>query len=163
AAVRRADSLSLDSLWTWDHLLPVNASPDAPVLEGWAQISAWAAISRNPTVGLMVGANTLRHPAIVAKAAVTVDHISNGRCVLGLGAGSQSGEHRVHGISDGALDGQRFAWLEEAIETIRGLLSGESVSSRPDGHYHLSGARHAPLPVRGPGRLPILIGGSGAR
>jgi alkanesulfonate monooxygenase SsuD/methylene tetrahydromethanopterin reductase-like flavin-dependent oxidoreductase (luciferase family) len=163
SAVVRADSLGLDSLWTWDHLMPVNASPHEPVLEGWALLAAWAAITRHPTVGLMVGANTLRHPGVVAKSAVTVDHISNGRCVLGLGAGSQPKEHHLHGIPHGALRGERFSWLEEAIEAIRALLAGKDVRSLANAHYQFAGARHAPAPVRGSGRLPILVGGSGAR
>jgi alkanesulfonate monooxygenase SsuD/methylene tetrahydromethanopterin reductase-like flavin-dependent oxidoreductase (luciferase family) len=158
-----ADAVQLDSLWTWDHLLPVDGPPNQPVFEGWALLAAWAAITRHPTVGLMVGANTLRHPAVVAKAAVTVDHISQGRVILGLGAGSSALEHRAHGIPSGEARGERFAWLEEAIQIIKGLVGGREVTSDPGSHYELAGARHYPTPVRGLGQLRVLVGGSGAR
>lgn len=162
-AVRFADELRLDSLWTWDHLLPINGPIDQPVFEAWATISAWAATTRYPTVGLMVGANTLRHPAVVAKAAVTVDHISNGRCILGLGAGSSELEHRLHGIPSGSSPGERVGWLEESVSAIRSLLAGGEVASSGGTHYAFAGVKHQPAPMLGLGRLRILIGGSGQR
>lgn len=162
AVVTLADTLAYDSLWTWDHLYATD-DPRQSIFEGWTTVAAWGAATSRPTVGLLVGANTLRHPAIVAKAAVTVDHITGGRCVLGLGAGWRPREHGDHGLAFGSGFGERLGWLEESVAAIRGLTAGESVSSPESGAYRFAGARHSPLPVRGAGRLPILIGGGGER
>lgn len=157
-----ADGLGYDSLWTWDHLYG-HDDPDQAILEGWTTIAAIAAVTERTSVGLLVGANTLRDPALVAKMAVTVDHVSGGRIVLGLGAGWRPGEHRDHGIAFGSGFGERIDWLEESVDAISGLLAGEVVSSPLHGRYALHEAHHRPLPVRGPGRIPLLIGGGGER
>jgi alkanesulfonate monooxygenase SsuD/methylene tetrahydromethanopterin reductase-like flavin-dependent oxidoreductase (luciferase family) len=157
-----ADRVGFDSLWTWDHLYGTD-DPEHSIYEGWTTVAAWAALTSNATVGLLVGANTFRNPGLVAKSAVTVDHISGGRCVLGLGAGWRPGEHLDHGIELGRGPGQRLGWLEESVAIIKGLLAGETVSSPPGGHYAVRGASHRPPPIRGPGRIPILVGGGGER
>ncbi len=157
-----ADRLGYDSLWTWDHLYGYD-DPDCPIVEGWTTVAAWGALTTRPTVGLLVCANTLRNPAVVAKSAVTVDHVTGGRCVLGLGSGWRPREHTDHGIPFGAGFGERLDWLEEAIRLIRGLFRGEVVSSPPGGRYDFQGASHRPLPIRGAGRLPILVGGGGEK
>ncbi|MBA2631864.1 MAG: LLM class flavin-dependent oxidoreductase [Chloroflexi bacterium] len=82
AAGIRADSLGYDSLWTWDHLYPIVGSHEGPIFEGWLTLAAWAEATERATIGLMVGANTFRNPALVAKLATTLDHISGGRAVL---------------------------------------------------------------------------------
>ncbi|TMB84605.1 MAG: LLM class flavin-dependent oxidoreductase, partial [Chloroflexi bacterium] len=74
-----ADRLGYDDLWTWDHLYPIVGSPDGPMFEGWLSLAAWAEATQHAHIGLMVGANTFRNPALVAKMATTLDHISNGR------------------------------------------------------------------------------------
>ena len=160
--VRAADRLGYDSLWTWDHLYGTD-DPRQSIFEGWTTIAGWAAITTRPTIGLLVGANTLRNPALVAKSAVTVDHISDGRCILGLGSGWRPREHEDHGIPFGAGFGERLDWLGESIVLIHGLLKGKTVSSSVDDHYAFRDATHLPLPHRGAGRLPILIGGGGER
>lgn len=160
--VTRADALGYDSLWTWDHLYGTD-DPRQSIVEGWTTIAAWAALTSGPTVGLLVGANTLRNPGLVAKSAVTVDHVSGGRLVLGLGSGWRPREHVDHGIPFGSGFGERLDWLEESVVLIRGLLAGETVSSPPAGHYGFADATHRPLPARGPGAIPILIGGGGER
>jgi alkanesulfonate monooxygenase SsuD/methylene tetrahydromethanopterin reductase-like flavin-dependent oxidoreductase (luciferase family) len=157
-----ADSLGYDSLWTWDHLYGTD-DPRQSIVEGWTTIAGWAAFTARPTVGLLVGANTLRNPGLVAKSAVTVDHISGGRCILGLGSGWRPREHEDHGIPFGSGFGERLDWLGESVALIRGLLAGETVSSLPGSHYAFREATHLPLPSRGAGRLPILIGGGGER
>ena len=98
--VRRAEALGYDSLWTWDHLYGTD-DPSQRIFEGWNTIGAWAVMTSRPTIGLLVGANTFRNPGLVAKSAVTVDHISGGRCILGLGAGWRPREHHDHGIAFG--------------------------------------------------------------
>lgn len=158
----RADALGYESLWTWDHLYG-HDNPRQTIFEGWTSIAAIGALTSRASVGLLVGANTLRNPAIVAKMAVTLDHITGGRAVLGLGSGWRPREHRDHGIAFGSRPGERLIWLGEALQLIRGLLRGETVSSPPGGHYAFADASHRPLPVGGPGELPILIGGGGER
>jgi alkanesulfonate monooxygenase SsuD/methylene tetrahydromethanopterin reductase-like flavin-dependent oxidoreductase (luciferase family) len=158
----RADSLGYDSLWTWDHLYATD-DPRQSIVEGWTTIAAWAAITSRPTIGLLVGANTLRNPGLVAKSAVTVDHVSAGRCILGLGSGWRPREHQDHGVPFGSGFGERLDWLGESLTLLRGLLAGETVSSPPGSHYTFRETRHVPLPYRGAGRLSILIGGGGER
>jgi alkanesulfonate monooxygenase SsuD/methylene tetrahydromethanopterin reductase-like flavin-dependent oxidoreductase (luciferase family) len=161
AVVRRADQLGYDSVWSWDHLLGIGADARQPVYEAWATVAAWATITQRATVGLLVSANTFRNPGLVAKSAVTVDHISGGRFVLGLGAAYRELEHRTFGFDFGSGFGQRLAWLDESVSAVRRLLAGETVTSRPDGHYRLVEASTRPLPVRGAGTIPILIPGAG--
>src|ERR1700704_568438 len=97
-AGKTADRLGYHSLWTWDHLYPIVGSPNGPILEGWLTITAWAMATKRVTVGLMVGANTFREPAVVAKLATTLDHISGGRAVLGIGAAWFETEHEAFGL-----------------------------------------------------------------
>ena len=147
-----------ESLWTSDHLLSPTGPPERPVLDGWSVITAIGALTHRPRVGLIVSANTLRHPALVAKMSVTLDHISGGRAVCGLGAGWAEHEHRVHGIDFGKSPGDRIDRLRDATQIVRGLLDGRSVDFA-GGWYKLGGARHAPAPIQK--HLPILIGGEG--
>jgi alkanesulfonate monooxygenase SsuD/methylene tetrahydromethanopterin reductase-like flavin-dependent oxidoreductase (luciferase family) len=79
AAGQRVDRLGYDSLWTWDHLYPIVGSHEGPIFEGWLAITGWAATTERVRIGLMVGANTFRNPALTAKMATTFDHISGGR------------------------------------------------------------------------------------
>jgi len=128
-----------------------------PMLEGWTTIAAIAALIPDVRIGLMVGGNTYRHPAVVAKMAVTVDHISNGRAVIGIGAGWQLNEHQRYGIELGSV-GQRSDKLEEACQVIRAMLTGGRVNY--DGtHYQLVDAPAEPAPIQSP--LPLLVGGRG--
>jgi alkanesulfonate monooxygenase SsuD/methylene tetrahydromethanopterin reductase-like flavin-dependent oxidoreductase (luciferase family) len=163
AVVRRADALGFDSLWVWDHLVGIGREGRQDVFEAWTTVAAWAATTSRATVGLLVGANTLRNPGLVAKSAVTVDHISGGRFVLGLGAAYRALEHEVHGIDFGSGFRDRHAWLDESVGAIKKLLAGEVMTSPPGGHYRFAGASHLPAPSRGPGTIPILIPGGGER
>ena len=159
AAGVRADQLGYDSLWTWDHLYPIVGSDDGPILEGWLTLAAWAKATSRVTLGLMVGANTFRNPALVAKMATTLDHISRGRAVLGIGGAWFETEHVAYGVEFGESPGERLRWLEEAVQIMRGMLHGE----RPSGsrYYATRGVRNDPPPVQD--RLPLLIGGGGER
>ena len=161
--VQRADELAFDSLWTWDHLIGIGAEGRQRVFEAWTTIAAWAALTTRSTLGLLVCANTFRNPGLVAKSAVTVDHISGGRFVLGLGAAYRELEHCTHGIEFGSGFGERLDWLQESVSVIRMLLAGETVTSEPAARYRFLEAAHQPLPVRGPGAIPILIPGGGER
>ena len=155
----RADRLGFDSLWTWDHLYPIVGDHEGPIFEGWSVLAAWAEATERATVGLMVGANTFRNPALVAKTVTTLDHISNGRAVLGIGGAWFETEHRGLGIEFGGSPGERLRWLDEAAQVMRGMLHGE----RPSGsrYYSAKDALNLPAPVQP--HLPILIGGGGEK
>lgn len=160
-AARRVDRLGYDSLWTWDHLYAIFGDPHQPIFEGWGMLHAWAMATERVRLGLMVGANTFRNPGHVAKLAATLDHVSGGRAILGLGGAWMELEHTAHGIDFGSGFGQRLDWLEESVAACRALLDGEPVTSEPGSRYAFQGLRHAPLPVQD--HLPILIGGNGRK
>lgn len=159
-AVRAAEDAGFDSVWVDDHLLNDEGDPDEPKLEGWTTLAALAAITSRVRLGLLVGANTLRNPGLIAKMAVTLDEISGGRVVLGLGAGWMEREHRAFGFDFGATPGERLDRLDESAMLIRRLLSGERVT-HAGRFYTFEDAIVRPGPVKG--SIPILIGGSGRR
>lgn len=157
-AGQRADRLGFDSLWTWDHLYPIVGSDEGPIFEGYLTLTAWAMATERATVGLMVGANPFRNPALVAKMATTLDHISRGRAVLGIGSAWFETEHRAFGLEFGESPGERLRWLGEALPVIRGMLHGDAATA--DGrHYHMDAVRNDPQPLQR--RLPLLVGGGG--
>jgi alkanesulfonate monooxygenase SsuD/methylene tetrahydromethanopterin reductase-like flavin-dependent oxidoreductase (luciferase family) len=153
-----AEAAGWDSLWIDDHLLVDEGDATDPRFEGWAILSALAVLTRHPRLGLLVAANTLRNPGLTAKLATTVDHLSGGRLVLGLGGGWFEREHEAFGFDFGSGFGERLDRLDEAVGIIRRLLDGETVTHE-GAHYSMRGAVCAPRPVQA--RLPILIGGSG--
>jgi alkanesulfonate monooxygenase SsuD/methylene tetrahydromethanopterin reductase-like flavin-dependent oxidoreductase (luciferase family) len=153
-----ADQAGFDSIWLSDHLLSSIGDTDGSMFEAWTALSAIGALTSRATVGLIVGSNTFRHPGLVAKMAVTLDHITDGRAVLGLGAGWLESEHRMHGLAFEDSPGARIDRLRAAVSIIRRLIDGEIVD-HDSRWYTLSGARHAPRPIQA--HLPILIGGEG--
>jgi alkanesulfonate monooxygenase SsuD/methylene tetrahydromethanopterin reductase-like flavin-dependent oxidoreductase (luciferase family) len=153
-----ADQLGYDSLWTWDHVYPIVGSDHGPMFEGWLTITAWAALTQQARIGLMVGANTFREPSLVAKMATTLDHISDGRAYLGIGAAWFETEHRAFGFPFGEDAPERLRWLGEALPVIRGMLDGEEPSAAGR-RYHADRVRNEPPPVQP--RLPLLVGGGG--
>ena len=158
-AARRVDELGYDSLWTWDHLYPIVGDPAGPIFEGWMTLAAWAEVTERVTLGLMVGANTYRNPALFSKMATTLDHISNGRAILGIGGAWFETEHTAFGIEFGSGFGERLNWLDEAVRIMRGMVDGEEPSGSR--FYTTKGVRNDPPPIQK--RLPILIGGGGER
>ncbi len=157
----RADDLGFDSLWTWDHLYPCVGSSDGPIYEGWLTMAAWATATKRASVGLMVVANTFRNPALVAKMATTLDHISGGRAVLGIGAGWFEPEHLAFGLPFGSGPPERLRWLAEALPIVRGMLSGEQPTAPAGSLYQVNKVRNDPLPLRP--HLPVLIAGGGEK
>jgi len=155
----RADRLGYDSLWTWDHLYPIVGDHTGPMFEGWLTLAAWAEATERVTVGLMVGANPFRNPALVAKMATTLDHISGGRSVLGIGGAWFETEHRAYGIEFGGSPGERLRWLDEAVQIMRGMLHGERPSG--DRFYATHQVINEPAPIQA--HLPLLIGGGGEK
>ncbi len=155
-----AERAGIDSLWTWDHLLADEGPPDQPIFEGWSVLAGWAAITDRATLGLLVSANTIRNPGLTAKLAATLDHLSGGRAVLGLGGGWLEREHDAFGIAFGSGFGERLDRLEEATTLIRRLLDGERVTH--DGRFYaMRDALVRPGPVQE--RLQIVIGGRGRK
>jgi alkanesulfonate monooxygenase SsuD/methylene tetrahydromethanopterin reductase-like flavin-dependent oxidoreductase (luciferase family) len=161
AAGRRLDQLGYDHVWAWDHLHAIFGDPDQPFFEGWMTLAAWAKVTDRARLGLLVGANTFRNPGLMAKMATTLDHISDGRAILGLGGAWFEHEHVAHGIEFGSGFGQRLDWLAESVAAIRTVLDGGEATSPEGGHYRLKSLRQLPLPVQA--HLPIMIGGSGEK
>ena len=159
-AVVHAEAVGFDHVWIDDHLLNDEGNPDGPKLEGWTTLAALAAVTTRVRLGLMVGANTFRNPGLTAKLATTLDHVSRGRAILGLGAGWFEREHDAFGLDFGAGFGERIDRLGESVGIIRRLLQGERVTHEGR-FYTMRDAVCAPLPLQA--RLPILVGGSGPR
>ena len=159
-AAVRAEGAGAASLWTWDHLNSIVGPWEGPILEGWSILSGWAQVTSKATLGLMVSANTFRNPGLTAKLATTLDHLSGGRAVLGLGGAWFEREHEAFGIDFGAGFGERLDRLDESAMLLRRLLDGELVTH--DGPvYPMKEALVTPRPVQA--RLPIMIGGSGPK
>lgn len=160
-AAVRADRAGLDSLWTWDHLNAIVGPWEQPILEGWTTLAAWSQVTEHATLGLMVGANTFRNPGLTVKMATTLDHLSGGRAVLGLGGAWFEREHEAFGIDFRSGFGERLDALDEAVMLSRRLLDGERIERHDGRFYSLVDAVCEPRPVQA--RLPILIGGSGPK
>ena len=124
----RAERVGWDSLWVDDHLLADEGDPADAKLEGWATLAALAVLTQRVRLGLLVAANTFRNPGLTAKLATTLDHLSDGRAVLGLGGGWFEREHEAFGIDFGTGFGERLDRLDEAARLIRRLLDGETVT-----------------------------------
>ncbi len=154
----RADRLGYYSLWTWDHLYPIVGSHEGPILEGWMTLAGWAAATEHVRIGLMVGANTFREPALTAKLATMLDLQSGGRAYLGIGAAWFKTEHDAFGIEFGDGPPERLRWLGEALPIMRGMLHGEEPTA-PGPRYRTTAVRNDPPPIQP--TLPILVGGGG--
>jgi F420-dependent oxidoreductase-like protein len=155
---RHAEATGWDGVYVMDHFMGNPPGPvDTPTLEGTSAMAALAAATDRVRLGTLVLGNTYRHPAVVANWAATVDHISNGRVLLGVGAGWQVNEHEQYGI-DLPRPGELLARFEEACQVWHGLL--RETSTTIDGRYYrLTDAICEPKPVQDP--LPLLIGGKG--
>src|SRR3954453_20961441 len=127
----RADRLGYDQLWTWDHLYPIVGSPDGPVVEAYG----------------LVAANTFRNPAFVVKQITTLDHVSGGRAVLGIGGARFETEHTAFGIDFGTSVGDRLNPLDEAVELMHGMLRDGEATARGT-FYKASGVRNDPPPIQ---------------
>jgi alkanesulfonate monooxygenase SsuD/methylene tetrahydromethanopterin reductase-like flavin-dependent oxidoreductase (luciferase family) len=159
AAAQRVDRLGYDSLWTWDHVHSIVGDPQQPIFEGYTTLAAWAMATERVKLGLMIGANTFRNPGLVVKSVTTLDHISGGRAILGIGGAWFDYEHTAHGIEFGSSDGERLTWLDESVAAMRTLLDRGTVTSPPGGRYAFRDLHHVPDPVQR--HVPIMIGGTG--
>lgn len=159
-AWKAADTLGYDSAWLFDHLLPLSANDEDPIYEAWTLLGALARATENVDVGTLVSSNTFRHPALLAKMGATVDALSGGRLILGLGSGYLESEHTAYGIPLGSVR-ERADRLAEACEVLRGLWT-ERRFSYEGTHYKIADAPCEPKPVRTP-HPPIMIGGGGEK
>jgi F420-dependent oxidoreductase-like protein len=154
----RVESLGLDSLWRSDHFFSLSGHHDRPALECWTSLTALAQRTKRIRFGPLVSPMTFRHPALLARMAAAVDGLSDGRLVLGVGAGWTEAEHAAFGINLPPLK-ERFDRLEEGIAVIKALWTGRPVDL--DGRYYpLHGASALPRPLQRPAP-PILSGGDG--
>jgi alkanesulfonate monooxygenase SsuD/methylene tetrahydromethanopterin reductase-like flavin-dependent oxidoreductase (luciferase family) len=160
-AAVRAERGGAASLWTWDHLNSIVGPWEGPILEGWSILAGWSQVTERATLGLMVGANTFRHPGLTAKLATTLDHLSGGRAILGIGGAWFEREHEAFGIDFGSGFGERLDRLDESVMLLRRLLDGERVAEHTGKAYSMKDALVEPKPVQP--RLPIMIGGSGPK
>lgn len=154
---RTADVEGWHCLWYADHYMPNSGSEEVlpgNVHECWAMLPAIAAVTERLRIGSLVAPTSVHHPAVLANRASTIDHISNGRLVLGIGAGWQINEHHVYGI-DLEEPAARVSRFEEAIQVIRSLLN-EDVTDFHGDFYDITDAPANPKPVQSP--LPILVG-----
>ncbi|MFN2562706.1 MAG: LLM class flavin-dependent oxidoreductase [Jatrophihabitans sp.] len=145
---------ALSALWVSDHL----QKDDAPVLEAWTTLTYLAALAPSFRVGHLVLSQSYRNPALLAKMAATLQMLTGGRFVLGLGAGWQADEYHAYGFPFPSA-GERIAQLGEAIDLIRAMWSG-SPASYAGRHYRVEGAHCEPRPEPHP---PILVGGQGQK
>jgi len=154
---RIADEAGFDRVWVFDHLASIGSGgPDRPVYEGWALQAAIAQATGRVRIGCMVTGNTYRNPALLAKLAVTVDHLSGGRLEFGIGAAWAEIEHQMYGIE--GLD-HRVGRLRESLEVITSLWTKDRTTL--DGrYYHFKDAIANPKPIQKP-HPPIWIGAGG--
>ena len=156
-----ADELPVfESMWNWDHFYPLTGDLHGPNFEGWTMLSAMAALTSRIRVGCQVTAMPYRHPAVLANMAATVDHISSGRLILGIGAAWNEMECNAYGFPLPPLK-ERFDRFDEGIEVLTLLLS-QRVANYSGKYFTLTDAYCEPKPVQRP-YPPITIGGSGPK
>ena len=155
-----ADELGYDSAFGFDHFLPIFSDPAGPCLEGWTLLAALAAQTKRLKTGLLVTGNTYRNPAVLAKMAATVDHVSGGRLILGMGAGWFKLEHDAFGIPF-YTPGGRARRLVESVELVKMLFTQEKTTYEGK-YYQIKDAPFEPKPLQKP-YPPILIGGMGPK
>ncbi len=156
-----AENNGFDSVWVMDHLYQIEmvAPKEEPMLEAYTLLGALAARTRRARLGTMVTGVTYRNPALLAKIVTTLDVISSGRAILGLGAAWNDDEHAGYGY-DFPPAGERLDRLEEALQICRAMFT-EQAPSFEGRHYRIKDVLNNPKPIRG--TVPVLIGGGGEK
>jgi F420-dependent oxidoreductase-like protein len=156
-----ADEAGVDQLWTSDHLrrVPSSGDPDGPILDSWTMLAAAASTTKRIRLGTLVSGNLYRHPAMLAKQAVTVDHLSGGRVEVGIGTGWTLSQFEEFGMAFPPTAAERAKRLDEACQVLACLWTQPKANYRGT-YYRLSEAVAEPKPVQQP-HPPILIGGRG--
>jgi F420-dependent oxidoreductase-like protein len=157
---RLADEAGFDSCWVMDHFETLGPRDDGPIFEAWTMLAAMAQVTTHTRIGCAVVGNTYRHPGVLAKMAVTVDHLSGGRLEFGLGAGWAQHEHDMLGLEFGTKN-DRADRFEESVQIIRALWT-QPRTTFEGRRYQLHDAVAEPKPVQQP-YPPIWIGGSGPK
>jgi alkanesulfonate monooxygenase SsuD/methylene tetrahydromethanopterin reductase-like flavin-dependent oxidoreductase (luciferase family) len=160
--VREADASDWYGVWLADHYMPDTGGTTparGDIYECWALLPALAAVTERVRIGTLVSPTSVHHPALLANRAATIDRLSGGRMVLGLGAGWQINEHYAYGI-DLEPPGKRVSRFEEAIKVVRSMLA-EAATTFHGEFYNITSAPCDPKPVQSP--LPLLVGTKGPR
>jgi F420-dependent oxidoreductase-like protein len=157
-----AEASGFESVWVMDHFwqLPPLGGPDQPILEGYTLLGALAARTRRVRLGTLVTGVTYRNPALLAKMVTTLDVISGGRAILGIGAAWYEEEHDALGFVFPPV-GERMDRLAEAVQICRAMFT-EDAPHFEGTYYRIDGAKNLPRPIQ-PGGPPILVGGSGEK
>ncbi len=148
------EDLGLDSAWLVDHFMAGN-DESTPYFEAWSLIASLGVLTNRIRFGILVSGNTYRNPGLLAKEAVTIDHASNGRVEIGIGAGWMEREHRAYSY-EYPSDGTRVDMLEEALQIITSLMTEERTTFNGK-YYRFEDAPFEPKPLQQP-RIPIIIG-----
>ena len=156
---RLAEDVGLDWASVFDHFLPIQSDPTGPCFDGLTLLAAMAAHTRRLRCGVIVTGVTYRNPAILAKIAATIDHVSGGRMELGLGAAWNEDEHVQYGIPFPRI-GERMDMLDEACRIVKALWTQERATFEGK-HFQVRDALCEPKPVQSP--LPLIVGGAGER
>lgn len=155
------EELGFDDLWVYDHYLPTGTSLiGKDVTDGWTLLAALSQVVKKPRLGTLVTSATFRHPVSLAKIATTVDHLSDGRLILGLGSGWHEPEHKAYGIYFPKAR-ERIERLEETVRIIK-LLWSEQTANFNGKYFKLDNAPFEPKPIQQP-HPRIVIGGGGEK
>ena len=159
-AWRTADAAGFDHIWPFDHLIALGKDPAQPIFDGWTTLGAVAENTKRAHIGLNVTGNLYRHPGLLAKIAVTVDHLSGGRLEMGMGAAWNAPEFQMYGIPfPSAAD--RIRMMDEACSVLKALWTEERATYKGR-FYQLDQAIAEPKPIQKP-YPPIWIGGVGPK
>jgi alkanesulfonate monooxygenase SsuD/methylene tetrahydromethanopterin reductase-like flavin-dependent oxidoreductase (luciferase family) len=160
AVGQEIDRLGYDFLLMHDHLLATQGDLYQPFFESYTTLGAWAVLTKQVHIGHLTVGNPFRNPGVVAKATATLDHITNGRMTLVLGAGSLPEEFPLHGLAMGQSLGDRLRALDESLDIVTRILAGEEVNFDSK-NYHFERVKHRPRPIQP--HVPVIVGATGEK